>query len=88
MNTKRKAGDAAACSPSEPKTPKLQVVKTPKPPTPKGVQKVATPKGIPKSWDEADEADKMLFASRDQNVPWTEIRAKWKELTGENTGNR
>lgn len=90
MANKRKAddNDATEYSPKTPKQSKIKIVKTPQPPTPKGLQKVATPKQLPKDWDEADEADKMLFTSREKNVPWSEIRQNWKKITGEETGNR
>ncbi|KAL9103048.1 MAG: hypothetical protein Q9163_001878 [Psora crenata] len=46
----------------------------------------ATPRGIPKSWDEAGEADRMLFAMKEEGKDWASIRAAWKVITGEETG--
>lgn len=59
--------------------PGLREFSSPSPP-PISAQKATTPDFIPKDWDGADEADKMLFTFRDKNVHWTEIRAKRKHI--------
>lgn len=46
---------------------------------------VATPKEIPSTWDEADEADKMLVNMRDSGEDWITIRAAWEAATGQVT---
>lgn len=40
---------------------------------------------IPRSLDECDEADKELITMREGGFEWKAIRARWAELTGENT---
>ena len=52
-------------------------------------RKRATPKvetrAIPKSYEEAGEADRMLYKEKEQGTEWATIRAKWTEMTGEET---
>lgn len=47
--------------------------------------KGAAARAIPKTYDEAEEADKMLIAWRDEKKEWGAIKAEWKRLTGEAT---
>ncbi|KAL9128909.1 MAG: hypothetical protein Q9217_002499 [Psora testacea] len=49
---------------------------------------LATPRGIPKCWEEAGEADRMLFSMKEEGRDWASIRAQWKVVTGEDTGAR
>ena len=49
---------------------------------------LAAPRGIPASWDEADEADRMLVTMKERGEGWSEIRAAWKEATGQDTASR
>lgn len=44
---------------------------------------IAPPRPIPLTWDEADEADKMLVRMRDRGEEWGTIRPAWTEITGE-----
>ena len=46
---------------------------------------VATPRGIPSSWESASEADKLLVRMKDEGKDWVSIRAAWKAATGEDT---
>ena len=48
---------------------------------------IAPPRGIPKSWSEAEEADRLLVTMKDAGKPWDEIRKMWKEKTGQDTAN-
>ncbi|EME85677.1 uncharacterized protein MYCFIDRAFT_122067, partial [Pseudocercospora fijiensis CIRAD86] len=48
-------------------------------------KKIAQTRPIPRSYDECDEADKMLLELRDDGGDWKDIRPKWTELTGEGT---
>lgn len=49
---------------------------------------VAPPRGIPSSWDEAGDADRMLVTMKEKGEGWAEIRALWKEATGQDTAAR
>ena len=49
---------------------------------------LAVPRSIPTSWDEADPADQMLVTMKEQGEGWNEIRAAWKQLTGQDTASR
>lgn len=50
---------------------------------------VAKPRGIPSSYEEADAADRMMVAMKeDQDKTWAEIRVAWKTMTGQDTGAR
>lgn len=49
---------------------------------------MAAPRGIPASWDTADDADKMLVAMKEKGEDWAAIREAWKEATGQDTANR
>ena len=49
---------------------------------------VAAPRGIPTSWDEAGDADRMLVTMKEQGEGWAEIRAAWKEATRQDTASR
>ena len=53
---------------------------------PKGA--VAAARCIPSSWDNADNADKMLVSMKEEGKDWATIRTAWKEATGQETGNR
>ena len=44
---------------------------------------IATPRGIPKSWQTASEADRMLVTMKDAGKNWDEIRKMWKDLTSQ-----
>lgn len=46
---------------------------------------VAAPRDIPSTWDEADEADKMLVTMKDNGEDWITIRAAWAAATGQVT---
>ena len=52
--------------------------------------KTAVPRGIPESWEEADEADRMLCRMKQQDPPasWDEIRKAWKQITGVDSAAR
>lgn len=39
------------------------------------------------SYDEADEADKMLWDYRHEGKSWPEIKQAWKDITGEETAS-
>lgn len=49
---------------------------------------VAPPRGIPSSWDEAGDADRMLVTMKEKGEGWAEIRTAWKEATGQDTAAR
>ena len=51
-------------------------------------KELAAPRGIPSSWENADYADKMLVTMKDKGESWAEIRATWKEVTGQETAPR
>ena len=83
--------DSAATPASKGKKAAAKGTKTPVPATPKHVGnkvETASPRGIPKCWDEAEPADRMLVKLKDQGKPWGEIREMWKTMTGEDTGKR
>lgn len=47
------------------------------------------PRGIPNSYEEADAADRMLVAMKEeQDKSWSEIRQAWKTMTGFDTAAR
>ena len=47
----------------------------------------ATPaRPIPANFEAADEADRMLVKMKDDGSGWPEIRAAWKDVTGETPG--
>lgn len=77
--------NSKSCSPS--KSNGLTAKSTPrKRNAPKGG--VADQRGIPSSWDEADEADRMMFTLKDQGATWSVIREKWTAMTGIETAPR
>lgn len=77
--------NSKSCSPS--KSNGLTAKSTPrKRNAPKGG--IADQRGIPYSWDEADEADKMMFTLKDQGASWGVIREKWTAMTGIETAPR
>lgn len=43
---------------------------------------VAPPRDIPASWDEADEADRMLVTRKENGDNWKTIYAAWEAMTG------
>lgn len=47
---------------------------------------VAPGRAIPANFEAANEADKLLVKMKDEGSGWLEIRAAWKELTGESPG--
>ena len=51
-------------------------------------KELAAPRGIPASWDEADDADRMLVSMKEKGEGWSEIRAAWKVATGQDTASR
>ena len=44
--------------------------------------KVSAPRRIPLCYDDADDADKLLFNMKKEGHPMKEIEAKWAKLTG------
>ena len=76
-------------------SPSKKGSKTPKTPTSAGRKhtaptnsNTASPRGIPKSWKEAGEADRNLYKMRDEGKDWSSIRKMWKDVTGEDTAAR
>lgn len=51
-------------------------------------KELAAPRGIPSSWDNADHADRMMVSMKEKGEGWNEIRAAWKEVTGQETASR
>lgn len=51
-------------------------------------KELAAPRGIPSSWDNADYADRMMVSMKEKGEGWTEIRAAWKDVTGQETASR
>ena len=51
-------------------------------------KELAAPRGIPGSWDDADNADRMLVTMKENGEGWAEIRAAWKVATGQDTASR
>ena len=51
-------------------------------------KELAAPRGIPTSWQNADDADKMLIEMKQRGDGWNEIRAAWKAATGQETASR
>ncbi len=51
-------------------------------------KELAAPRGIPSSWDEADQADRMMVTMKEKGKTWTEIRDAWKAATGQDTASR
>lgn len=49
---------------------------------------MAAPRGIPTSWDTADDADRMLVIMKEKGEDWAAIREAWKDATGQDTANR
>ena len=47
---------------------------------------IATPKGIPNSWEEAGELDRMLVTMRAEGKSWPEVRDAWTAKSGEKPG--
>lgn len=47
---------------------------------------VADKRSIPRSLEEADEADTLLWELAQRNTPWKDIRAAVETLTGEKVG--
>ncbi|KAL8725067.1 MAG: hypothetical protein Q9166_007598 [cf. Caloplaca sp. 2 TL-2023] len=77
-------------------TPKAGKAKThpkakpsPKPSPVKGkrqaADKVADKVPLPPKWSEAGPADRMLVEWKEAGKPWSEIRVKWLEMTGQDT---
>lgn len=51
-------------------------------------KELAAPRGIPNSWENADPADRLMVSMKEKGQSWTEIRATWKEVTGQDTAPR
>lgn len=51
-------------------------------------KELAAPRGIPDSWENADDADRMLVMMKAKGDGWNEIRAAWKTVTGQDTASR
>ena len=51
-------------------------------------KELAIPRGIPSSWEDADQADRMMVTMKENGEGWAEIRAAWKEETGQDTASR
>lgn len=49
---------------------------------------MAAPRGIPTSWETADDADRMLVMMKEKGDDWAAIREAWKDATGQETANR
>ena len=49
---------------------------------------IVAPRGIPSSWDEAGDADRMLVTMKEKGEGWSDIRATWKAMTGQETASR
>ena len=49
---------------------------------------ISDQRGIPSAWDEADDADKMMFTMKDEGASWSVIREKWTAMTGIETAPR
>ena len=86
--------DAEADGDGDPTTPKVKVspskTKTSGDGTPRkrsaptaGV--VAPSRGIPTSWEEATEADRLLVNMKNDGADWNAIRNAWKQATGQET---
>lgn len=43
--------------------------------------------GIPTSWEEASDADRMLITMKGGGADWGKIRELWKDMTGQDTAN-
>ena len=43
---------------------------------------LAAARGIPSSWETADDADKMLITMKEAGDDWAKIREAWKQATG------
>ncbi|KAI4265327.1 MAG: hypothetical protein L6R38_009503 [Xanthoria sp. 2 TBL-2021] len=52
-----------------------------------GAEKVAEKVVLPTKWSEASTADKTLVSMKEAGKPWSEIRAKWLEMTGQDTAS-
>ena len=87
VTTGRTSSDLKSMSTSPTKPNDLTTKSTPrKRNAPKGG--IADQRGIPLSWDEADDADKMMFTLKGQGAPWAVIREKWTAMTGIETAPR
>lgn len=51
-------------------------------------KELAVPRGIPSSWENADQADRMMVMMKEKGEGWAEIRAAWKVVTGQETASR
>lgn len=49
-------------------------------------RKIIDSRPIPRSYQECDEADKMLIDMREEGKYWKDIRVAWEELTNQETG--
>ena len=83
----RTSSDSKSTSTSPSKANDLTTKSTPrKRNAPKGG--IADQRGIPSSWEEADDADKMIFTLKSEGAPWAVIREKWTAMTGNETAPR
>ena len=67
----------------EPKTPKAKAVKEK---APKGAAGKSDKRPIPLSFEEADEADRLLVEMKNHGATWKEIKEMWVEKTGQVPG--
>ncbi|KAL8903142.1 MAG: hypothetical protein Q9171_007502 [Xanthocarpia ochracea] len=72
-------------------TPAKKSKATPKPSPTKGkragAEKVADKVQLPATWSEASQADQTLVRMKEAGKPWSEIRVKWLEMTGQDTAS-
>ncbi|KAL8845166.1 MAG: hypothetical protein Q9176_000334 [Flavoplaca citrina] len=82
------ANDATPKQPkakTHPTKPKANAKQSPVKGKRAGAEKVADKVVLPTKWSEASEADKMLVRMKEAGRPWSEIRVKWYEMTGQDT---
>ncbi|KAL8643664.1 MAG: hypothetical protein Q9226_008204 [Calogaya cf. arnoldii] len=72
---------------SHPAKPKVTAKHSPVKGKRAGAEKVAEKVVLPTKWSEASTADKTLVSMKEAGKPWSEIRVKWFEMTGQDTAS-
>lgn len=80
-----KANPTLAMSGRKPKTTKVKEA-VPFNRQRRAPKNITDPRPIPRSYQECDEADKMLIDMREEGKYWKDIRVAWEELTNSKTG--
>ena len=83
VRTKKTVKETTKKSSKTPKVPKTKAKLPSKRGPVKSAEGYAPPRGIPTSWETADEADRKLIEMKEAGRSWADIRLMWQQVTGQ-----